>query len=132
MDIDDRHFDDLDLDDEADNHLPKVSKILMRLWLSPVMILQKGEMVIEEVGDVLPSLPPVVEVGNDSSSFSPVVEVGDDSSSLPLKASMSLPVDVQHQDKGKCVIIDEGEKVTPKRALEEEGVVVDLGRVKRS
>ncbi|KAL2559719.1 hypothetical protein Fot_04458 [Forsythia ovata] len=30
MDIDDRYFDDLDLDDEADNHLPKVSTILVR------------------------------------------------------------------------------------------------------
>ncbi|KAL2509914.1 Uncharacterized protein Fot_33561 [Forsythia ovata] len=31
MDIDDRHFDYHDSDDEADNHLPKVSTILVRL-----------------------------------------------------------------------------------------------------
>ncbi|KAL2508057.1 hypothetical protein Fot_31704 [Forsythia ovata] len=42
MDIDDEHFDDLDLDDEADNHMPNVSTILVRLMLSSVMILQKG------------------------------------------------------------------------------------------
>ncbi|KAL2526881.1 hypothetical protein Adt_11935 [Abeliophyllum distichum] len=46
MDIDDRHFDDPNSDDKADNHLPKVSMILVRLLLSPVVILRKREMVI--------------------------------------------------------------------------------------
>ncbi|KAL2471476.1 hypothetical protein Adt_39612 [Abeliophyllum distichum] len=46
MDIDDRHFDDLDLDDETDKHLSKVLMVLVRLLSSPVMILQKGEAVI--------------------------------------------------------------------------------------
>ncbi|KAL2493697.1 hypothetical protein Fot_37454 [Forsythia ovata] len=46
MEIDDIFFDDPDSNDEVDNHLLKVSTILMRLLLSPVMILRKGEMVI--------------------------------------------------------------------------------------
>ncbi|KAL2518592.1 hypothetical protein Adt_14839 [Abeliophyllum distichum] len=46
MDIDDIHFDDPDLDDEIDNHLSKMSTILVRLLSSSVMIFQKGEMVI--------------------------------------------------------------------------------------
>ncbi|KAL2489449.1 hypothetical protein Fot_42741 [Forsythia ovata] len=49
MDIDDIFFDDLDSDDEAKNHLPKVSTILVRFFLSPVMILLKEEMVIGEM-----------------------------------------------------------------------------------
>ncbi|KAL2531551.1 hypothetical protein Adt_04902 [Abeliophyllum distichum] len=43
MDINDRYFDDLDLDDEADNHLPKVSMMLVRLLLSLIMIFLKNE-----------------------------------------------------------------------------------------
>ncbi|KAL2479132.1 hypothetical protein Fot_48146 [Forsythia ovata] len=49
MDINDKYFNDHDSDDEADNHLPKVSTILVRLLLSPVMILRKWEMVIEDM-----------------------------------------------------------------------------------
>ncbi|KAL2491728.1 hypothetical protein Adt_27356 [Abeliophyllum distichum] len=49
MDIDDRSFDDPDLDDEAKKHLSKVSTVLVRLLLSLVMILRKGEMVIGEI-----------------------------------------------------------------------------------
>ncbi|KAL2465446.1 hypothetical protein Adt_41297 [Abeliophyllum distichum] len=47
MDIDDRHFNDPDSNDEVENHLSKVSTMLVRLLLNPVLILQKGEMVIE-------------------------------------------------------------------------------------
>ncbi|KAL2476053.1 hypothetical protein Adt_36789 [Abeliophyllum distichum] len=64
-----------------------------------------------------------VEVKDNSSSLPPFVEVGNDSSSPLPKTSTSPPVAVQHQDKG--------EKVVTKRALEEEGDVVDSGRVKR-
>ncbi|KAL2465953.1 hypothetical protein Adt_41804 [Abeliophyllum distichum] len=48
MDINDRHFDDPDSDDEDDNHLSKMSTILVRFLSSPVMILQKREMVTLE------------------------------------------------------------------------------------
>ncbi|KAL2466076.1 hypothetical protein Adt_41927 [Abeliophyllum distichum] len=41
MDINDRRFDDLDFDDKVDNHLPKVSMVLVRLLLSLVMIFRK-------------------------------------------------------------------------------------------
>ncbi|KAL2512998.1 hypothetical protein Adt_18598 [Abeliophyllum distichum] len=154
IDIDDRHFDDHDSNDEANNHLPKVSTIFVRLLSSPVMILRKGNMVIGGVlysfgsgsgWGVLSSFPTsstapvlavvvplVVGVGNDSSSPPLVVKVGDDSSFLPSKTSMSSPIDVQHQDKEKEVVIDEEKKVAMKRALEEEGAVVDSRRVKRS
>ncbi|KAL2491735.1 hypothetical protein Adt_27363 [Abeliophyllum distichum] len=46
MDIDDRRFDDPDLDDEAKKYRSKESTVLVRLLLSLVMILRKGEMVI--------------------------------------------------------------------------------------
>ncbi|KAL2471663.1 Uncharacterized protein Adt_39799 [Abeliophyllum distichum] len=57
--------------------------------------------------------------------------VGSDSSSLLPKASMKLSEDVQHQDEGKGVSIDEGEKVALKRTLEDEGGAEDSRRVKR-
>ncbi|KAL2512788.1 DNA-directed RNA polymerase subunit beta [Abeliophyllum distichum] len=41
-------------------------------------------------------------------------------------------IDVQHQDKGKEIAIDEEENVASKRALEDEGAAVDSGRVKKS
>ncbi|KAL2501326.1 hypothetical protein Fot_35174 [Forsythia ovata] len=46
IDIDDKHFNDPDVDDEADNYLLKVSTILVRLLLSSVIILRKGETVV--------------------------------------------------------------------------------------
>ncbi|KAL2558904.1 hypothetical protein Fot_03643 [Forsythia ovata] len=87
---------------------------------------------IVEVGDDSSFLPPRRRSWGDSSSLPLVLEVRDDLSSLPSKISTSPPVDVQHQDKGKGVVIDEMEKVATKMSLEEEGAVVDSGRVKGS
>ncbi|KAL2497985.1 hypothetical protein Adt_23535 [Abeliophyllum distichum] len=56
--------------------------------------------------------------------------VGSDLSSLS-EASMKPSEDIQHQDKEKGIIIDEGEKVEPKRTLEDKGDAVDSRRVKK-
>ncbi|KAL2531262.1 hypothetical protein Adt_04613 [Abeliophyllum distichum] len=57
--------------------------------------------------------------------------IGNDSSSLPSEISINPSVVVQHHDKEKGVAIDEGERVAPKRALEDESDAVDSKRVKR-
>ncbi|KAL2514729.1 hypothetical protein Fot_28700 [Forsythia ovata] len=105
IDIDDRHFDDPDSDDKADNHLSKVSTILLvpNLAPNPASIVHPA---VESVGDISSFLPalntapvsvaivlplnpvstahPVVEVvGDVSSSPHLVVEVRDYSSSPP-------------------------------------------------
>ncbi|KAL2505715.1 hypothetical protein Adt_21336 [Abeliophyllum distichum] len=75
--------------------------------LSPLPILSTAPVLaaivlsIMEVGDDSSSSTPIVDVGDDSSSLHLVIEVRDNSSSLPLETSMSLSVDVQHQDKEK-------------------------------
>ncbi|KAL2487109.1 hypothetical protein Adt_31865 [Abeliophyllum distichum] len=81
MDIDDRHFDDPDLDDEAGNHLLKVSMILVRLLWSSVMIFQQREMVIgvvEIVGSVSSSFPTLSTVPVLEAIVPLLVKVGDD------------------------------------------------------
>ncbi|KAL2492004.1 hypothetical protein Adt_27632 [Abeliophyllum distichum] len=64
--------------------------------------------------------------------ISPMVgAVESDSYSLLSKASVKLSKDVQHQDKEKEIVIDEGEKVAPKKTLKDEDDAVDFRRVKR-
>ncbi|KAL2470884.1 hypothetical protein Adt_39020 [Abeliophyllum distichum] len=89
-------------------------------------------LVVEVVGSILPSLTTLSVAPVLSAIVLPIGVIGDDSSSLPSKISMSWSVDVQHQDKGQAVSIDEGEKVAPKRVLKDRGTDVDSRRVKRS
>ncbi|KAL2538301.1 Uncharacterized protein Fot_19692 [Forsythia ovata] len=103
-------------------------------------------LVLSMAPNSVPTVPPIVEAVGSISSSLPILstasvpvaivlpvmeEVGDASSPSPPVTSTSLLVDVQHQDKGNEVVIDEGEKVAPKRSLEEEGATIDFGRVKR-
>ncbi|KAL2474422.1 hypothetical protein Adt_35158 [Abeliophyllum distichum] len=114
--------------DERGTLVPRLSILSTVPILASIALL-----VVEVVRGVLSSLP--------TSSAAPVMvaiilpmtgTVRDDSFSLPLETSISLSVDVQHQDKGKGVAIDEGKKIVPKRASKDEGVVVDSERFKRS
>ncbi|KAL2520672.1 hypothetical protein Fot_24595 [Forsythia ovata] len=58
---------------------------------------------------LVPTVPPVVDVVGIVSSFLPTP--------VPIRPSE----DVDHQGKGKGVVVDEWKKVTPKRTLQDEG-----------
>ncbi|KAL2508675.1 hypothetical protein Fot_32322 [Forsythia ovata] len=48
------------------------------------------------------------------------------------ESSTSSPVDVQHQDKGKEIVVGKRENVASKRGLEGEDAVAYSGRIKKS
>ncbi|KAL2494142.1 hypothetical protein Fot_37899 [Forsythia ovata] len=79
-----------------------------------------------------PLLSLVIEVRDGPSSPPSVVGDRDGSPSLPLETFTSPPVDAQHQDKGKEIAIDEGEKVASKRGLKWGDVVADSRKIKKS
>ncbi|KAL2486461.1 hypothetical protein Adt_31217 [Abeliophyllum distichum] len=132
----------------AGNHFSKIHVFKIRgeklvdekktLFLRPITL--------STVSTPASTVPLVVQMARSVSSFLPTLNtmsisaaiipptigvVGDYSSSVLFETSMNPLVDVQYQDKGKWVVVDEGEKVVPKRSLKDEGDDIDFVRVKR-
>ncbi|KAL2559068.1 hypothetical protein Fot_03807 [Forsythia ovata] len=128
IDIDYKCFDDPYSDDEAESHLPKVSTTFSEQYglISHQINSYDIITVISYLGDSLSWYNACsdghcpVGTRNRWGRFTPDPE-----------ESLLLSENIQQQDKWKGIANNEGSKVTPKRATEDEDDVVDSGRAKR-
>ncbi|KAL2530602.1 hypothetical protein Fot_23203 [Forsythia ovata] len=113
--------------DERGTLLPR----LLALSTTPILA-PNVPPVVEVVGGVSSSLPTLGVASVPAASVLPITGVvGGDSHSLTFKVHVRPSEDVNHQGKGKGVVVDEWEKVTPKRTLEDEGNTTGSARFKR-